>query len=251
VNKKDRKEMSPEELEGLRKKDSERKKQQRDRQRTERERQKVVAAEQNDPVKRWERNRLERAEEYAAILQRQQENLDDLAWLETYTALLKAGKEPGVEDVLNVAASALLNIEQYGHDDHLHCPVEWVQEFTFAHDAALRTGKNVEYYEFGVVGLRVPRDLWTAFVEQAGAYIRRVMAEWESDETARRVVAAMRPPTPTYRGAMRECPSCRIQANSTWIPDSIWNEYETKGIRYRCHQCRDAERRSRTEAVKV
>jgi hypothetical protein len=227
-----------------------RKQKQRARQKEEAVRKRQQWDEANDPVKRWERNRVEREAEYQAILQRQQENLEDCTWLESYAALLKAGKEPDVEDVLNVAASALLNIEEYGFDDHLYCPTEWLQEFTFAYESALRTGKNVEYYEFGVSGLRVPRELWTEFVELAGAFIRRLMPDWESDETARRVVAAMKPPAPTYdKGAMRECPSCRVAANATWVSDAIWNEYEAKGIRYRCHQCRDAERQSRAQTT--
>lgn len=247
---KSRAEMTAEELEAVRKEQRERKQRSRDKQRAERERQKQIQVERDNPHAIWQRNRVERADEYAAILQRQSENQDDLAWLQVCISYLKAGKEPEVEDVLNVAASALLNIEQYGYDDHLYCPTEWLQEFTFARESALRTIKNVEYYEFGVAGLRAPRELWTQFVELAGTYIKGTMPDWEQDETARRIVGSMRQPAPTYeRGAMRECPSCHARANASWVPDSIWDEYTEKGIQYRCHMCRDAERQSRAQAT--
>jgi hypothetical protein len=246
---KSRADMTPEELEAFRKEQRERKQRSRDKSRAERERQKQIVTEQNDPLKRWERNRAENPKQYAEILQRRDDNLDDLAWLEADTALLRAGKDVSTEDLLNVAASALLNIEAYVYDDHLYCPTDWLQEFQFAYESNLTTHKNDEYYLFGVKHVRVPRDLWLEFCELAGAYVKRVMPDWEQDETARRVAAAMKPPVSQVdRGAMRECPSCHVLANSRWIPDSIWNEYEKKGC-YRCHKCRDAERKLRQATI--
>lgn len=224
-----------------------RKQKERQRKREDAARKKQEWMEKNDPQARWQRNRVEREAEYQAILQRREENLDDLAWLQTYTALLQADKDVPLQDLLNVAACALLNVEQYGYEDHLYCPTEWLQEFTFAYESSLRTGKNVEYYEFGVGALRVPRDLWQAFVELASAFIKRVMPNYAGDETARRVVASMRQPIHYDKGAMRACSSC--QAPSTWMPDAIWNGYQEKGVRYLCHKCRDAERQSRAQAV--
>jgi hypothetical protein len=241
-----------EQAETLRKKREDarlRKQKQRTRQRTERARQKQEWMEKNDPLARWERNRVERANEYDVILQRREENLNDLAWLETYIALLKSEKEPNVEDVLNVAASALINIEEYGFEDHICCPTEWLQEFQWAYESSLRTRKNVEYYEFGVAGLRVPRDLWQDFVELAGGYIKRVMPNYTEDETARRIVAAMRQPIPIPQGSMRMCPQCKAFDTQTWMSDETWNEYEEKGIRYRCARCREAERKARAEST--
>lgn len=244
--------LTAEQVETLRKKREEarlRKQKQRAKQREKVSLEKQQGLEKNDPVKRWQRNRVERANEYAVILQRRAENLERLAWLQTYAELLKAGKDPNVEDVLNAAASALLNVEEFGFDDHLYCPTEWLQEFQWAYESALRTRKNIEYYEFGVAGLRVPRNLWIEFVELVGRYIKRVMPDWADDETARRIVAAMRQPIPMRKGAMRKCPSCQAFDTQTWMSDEMWNEYEAKGIRYRCSRCREAEQRSRAQAT--
>src|SRR5208282_5389062 len=118
------------------------------------------------------------------------------------------------------------------------------------YEQAVALGRNLEWYQFGVAGLRVPQNVWANFVELAGVYICRMMPNYEEDETARRVVAAMRPPAPTYdQGAMRTCSSCHAFETQQWMPDAMWDEYEAKGIKFRCHKCRDAEKKARAEST--
>jgi hypothetical protein len=231
--------MTPEELEAFRKEQRERKQRSRDKQRVERERQKQIAAEQNDPVKRWERNRTERPDEYQDALDRAEMNAFNERKIREAIANIRSGNAPfGENDItlLDLCADVLASIDAYGFDDHLYCPTEWLDEFQMAYESSLVTGKNREYYAFGVARCRIQRDLWVEFVEVAGAFIRRTMPDWEQDEIARRVVG-LKQPTQPYKGAMRECPSCRVLANSVWISDAAWARYAEKGIVYRCSLC--------------
>jgi hypothetical protein len=251
---KSRAEMSAEELEALRKEQRERKQRSRDKIRAERERQKQIATEQNDPLKRWERNRAERPDEHQDALDRAEMNALNEREMRQSIANIRTGNAPFEEDditLLDLCEDVLNSINTYGFDDHLYCPTEWLDEFQMAYESSLVTGKNREYYVFGVVRCRIQRDLWLDFVEVAGAFIKTT-PDYASNDVAARVVGSMKQPTQPYdKGAMRECPSCRILANSAWISDATWNEYEAKGIPYRCHACRDAERKSRAEATSV
>lgn len=250
---KSRAEMSAEELEALRKEQRERKQRSRDKIRAERERQKQIATEQNDPLKRWERNRAERPDEYQDALDRVEMNAFNERKMREAIASIRAGNAPFAENdvtLIDLCEDALASVDAFGFDDHLYCPTEWLEEFQMAHESSLVTGKNREYYEFGVVRCRIQRDLWLEFVEVAGAFMRRTMPDYASNNVAARVVGSMKQPIqPHDKGAMRECPSCHVLASQKWIPDSIWNEYEKKGIKYRCHQCRDTERKSVAQAT--
>jgi hypothetical protein len=251
VSKKSRSEMTAEELEALRKEQRERKQRSREKIRAERERQKQIATEQNDPVKRWERNRAERPDAYQDALDRAEMNAFNERKMREAIVNIRAGNAPFEENditLLDLCEDVLNSIDTFAFDDHLYCPTEWLDEFQMAYESSLVTGKNREYYEFGVGQCRISRDLWLEFVEVAGASIKTI-PDYASNDVAARMVGSMKQPTQPYdQGAMRECPSCRVLANSVWISDAIWNEYE-KGIPYRCHKCRDAERKSRTEVA--
>jgi hypothetical protein len=245
---KSRTEMTATELEAVRKEERERKQRSRDKQRAEREHQKQIAQEQNDPLKRWERNRAERPAEYQDALDRAELNALNEREMSEAIANIQAGREPFEENditLLDLAQDVLASVDTFGFDDHLYCPTEWLDEFQMAYESSLRTGKNREFYEFGVGLLRINRELWLEFVEAAGNYFK---AAGESHEVAVRVISMMRPPLPHVdRGAMRTCPLCNSLETSVWMSDAIWNEYAGKGIRYQCYRCREAEQKSRAQ----
>src|SRR5215475_2030459 len=121
--------LSPEQLAAIKEREKKRedarlrKQLQRKREKEARERKKQEWMEKNDPLARWQRNRSERRDEYNAILQRQKENGDDVAWLKTYTALLKAGRMTNAIDcelLLDIAACCWLSIQEHHYDDHFY-----------------------------------------------------------------------------------------------------------------------------------
>ena len=226
--------LSPEEVTAIKKREDARlrKQKQRAKQKEEATRKKQERAEAIDPLARWQRNRTERAEEYAAILQRQKENLDDDAWLRTYTALLKAGRMTNAIDaelLLDIAACAWLNIQEHYYDDHFYMctkemaghfqPVASVQ-FVEVPVELFHTGyvvsqerksegnlkiANIEWFEFGVAAVRIPKDVWEAFLDEAAPFIRRTMPDLQDDEFAQFIVAQrLERPAPLVYGGVNK-----------------------------------------------
>ena len=206
-----------------------RKQRSRQKQREEAARKKQAWMEKNDPLARWQRNRTERPDEYNEILQRQKENLDDHAWLKTYTALVKSGRMKDAIDadlLLDRAACAWLNIEEHGFDDHFYPCVKAMDghfqpagfmsvitidlEFFHAvYEVAMQRKAegnlkiaNIEWFEFGVPGVRVPKDLWEAFLQEAVPFIKRTLPNWKEDQFAAMLVGPEPAPPPiAYGGA--------------------------------------------------
>jgi hypothetical protein len=233
--------MTPDQKAAAREANKQRVKKYRKRREEERDREAAMERERNNPAAVIARNRAERPDEFARYEQLAGEHEFTIAEMRRVIAEIQEGKPLFPDD--EYAVDLFVNAEGYvehGFRDGILVPHEWVEEWTWARECAIRIKRGQHIYEFGMPDFRVPRDLYLQYLEVVGTWLTGTN---NTSEEAQRLISKMRKPIqPTEKGAMRMC-SCGDFESQVYLRDSLWAEYAEEQIQYRCWKCQQRDKR--------
>jgi hypothetical protein len=156
---------------------------------------------QHKPTERWKQNRRERDEQYALLQGIAVECGQLHLWMNQSVERVENGLAPETENgletgrlpqemMVDLIEGVLTMIELRGFESFV-VPPAWKDEHEASYQNAQRTGRMVEFYDFGITGSRIDYNLFQRYADTIGFYIQTYNPTLVRNEWVAKVISKM------------------------------------------------------------